>query len=221
VTDISHSASRIVALRDPRSPAAEAYRTLRTNIQFSSLDKPLRTILATSTAPDEGKSTAIANLAVTIAQAEKRVILVDCDLRRPALHTLFDVPNNEGLTSLMLQEGGKLPLQPTGVSGLQLLTSGDLPSRPADILGSCRMEAVIATLIQHADMVLFDSPPVTAVTDAAVLATKVDGVLLVFRSGNTKRGRAREARERLERVNAHILGVVLTDVWTEHDQYSY
>ncbi len=217
----SQAQSRLVALREPRSPAAEAYRTLRTNIQFSSLDRPIRTILATSTAPGEGKSTAIANLAVTLAQAEKRVILVDCDLRRPALHTLFDVPNNEGLTSLVLQEGSNLPLQPTSVPSLQLLTSGPLPPRPADILGSCRMEAVIAILVEHADIVLFDTPPVTAVTDAAVLATKVDGVLLVFRSGNTKHGRAREARELLEKVNAHILGVVLTDVRAERDQYTY
>ena len=221
MTDISHAASRLVALRDPRSPAAEAYRTLRTNIQFSSLDKPLRTILATSTAPDEGKSTTIANLAVTIAQGEQRVILVDCDLRRPTLHTLFDLPNAEGLTSLMLQEGGSLPLQQTGVPGLLLLTSGPLPPRPADILGSKRMEAVIATLLQHADLVLFDTPPITAVTDAAVLATKVDGTLLVFRSGNTRRDRAREARRLLEKVNAHIVGVVLTDVRAERDVYSY
>src|SRR5215217_2470468 len=101
----SNMQSSLIALRDPRSPAAEAYRTLRTNIQFSSLDKPLQTMLATSTAPDEGKSTTIANLAVTMAQAEQRVILVDCDLRRPTLHTLFGLPNEEGLTSLMLQEG--------------------------------------------------------------------------------------------------------------------
>src|SRR4028119_60800 len=122
--NVAKPSTQLIALRDPRSPAAEAYRALRTNIQFSSLDKPLRTLLATSTAPDEGKSTTIANLAVTIAQGERRVILVDCDLRRPTLHTLFDVPNEEGLTSLMLQEDGRLPLQRTSVPGLSLLTSG-------------------------------------------------------------------------------------------------
>lgn len=221
MTDSSQVAARLVALRDPRSPAAEAYRTLRTNIQFSSLDKPLRTILATSTAPDEGKSTTLANLAVTVAQAEQRVILVDCDLRRPTLHALFGVPNDVGLTSLMLQESAALPLKRTDVPGLSLLPSGPLPPRPADILGSRRMEAVIATLLEQADMVLFDTPPITAVTDAAVLATKVDGVLLVFRSGATRRDRAREARALLEKVNAHIVGVVLTDVRAERDQYSY
>ena len=220
-TDRSPAATSLVALRDPRSPAAEAYRTLRTNIQFSSLDKPLRTLLATSTAPDEGKSTTIANLAVTIAQGERRVILVDCDLRRPTLHTLFDLPNEEGLTSLMLQDGGGLPLQPTSVPGLSVLSSGPIPPRPADILGSRRMEQVISTLLDQCDMVLFDTPPVNAVTDAAVLATKVDGVLLVFRAGNTKRDQAREARRLLDKVNANIVGVVLTDVQAERNQYSY
>src|SRR5215470_13679657 len=128
----------LIALRDPRAPAAEAYRTLRTNIQFSSLDKPLRTLLATSTAPDEGKSTTLANLAVTMAQAEQRVILVDCDLRRPILHTLFGLVNEAGLTSMILAQEDAPPLQETGVPGLSLLASGPLPPRPADILGSRR-----------------------------------------------------------------------------------
>ncbi|MBC8077208.1 MAG: CpsD/CapB family tyrosine-protein kinase, partial [Chloroflexales bacterium] len=105
--------TNLITVRDPRSPAAEAYRTLRTNIQFSSLDRPLHTLLATSTAPDEGKSTTLANLAVTIAQAEQRVILVDCDLRRPSLHTLFGLPNDQGVTSVLLEgEGAALPLRP-------------------------------------------------------------------------------------------------------------
>jgi capsular exopolysaccharide synthesis family protein len=202
----------LVALREPRSPAAEAYRTLRTNIQFSSLDKPLRTLLLTSTAPDEGKSMVLANLAITMAQAEQRVLLVDCDLRRPGLHTLFDLPNEEGLTTVLLdQSNTTLPLQPTAVAGLHILTSGPLPPRPADLLGSQRMEAVIARLHDEADMVLFDTPPVTAVTDAAVLATRLDGVLLVMRAGTTRRDRAREARRLLEKVKANIVGVILNN----------
>lgn len=213
--------STLVALRDPRSPAAEAYRTLRTNIQFSSLDKPLRTLLATSTAPDEGKSTTIANLAVTMAQSEQRVILVDCDLRRPSLHTLFGLPNEVGLTTLILdQSRSEVALQPTPVAGLSLLTSGPLPPRPADILGSKRMEAVITYLRELADIVLFDTPPVIAVTDAAVLATRVDGVLLVLQAGKTRRDRAREARQLLEKVKANIVGVVLNNAEIEAD-YGY
>lgn len=208
--------SALVTLRDPSSMAAEAYRTLRTNIQFSSLDKPIRTLLATSTAPDEGKSTTLANLAVTIAQAEQRVILVDCDLRRPSVHTLFNVPNERGLTSAILaQAEDALPLQATSVPGLSLLTSGPLPPRPADLLGSRRMEQLIEQLRDAADMVLFDTPPVVAVTDAAVLATRVDGVLLVLQAGQTRRDRAREARQKLEKVKANIIGVVLNNAKLE------
>jgi non-specific protein-tyrosine kinase len=210
------STSALVTLRDPSSMAAEAYRTLRTNIQFSSLDKPIQTLLATSTAPDEGKSTTLANLAVTIAQAEQRVILVDCDLRRPSVHTLFDVPNEQGLTTTILaQVEGPLPLQATSVPGLSLLTSGPLPPRPADLLGSRRMEQLIARLRNEADIVLFDTPPVVAVTDAAVLATRVDGVLLVLQAGQTRRDRAREARQKLEKVKANIIGVVLNNAKLE------
>jgi non-specific protein-tyrosine kinase len=220
MTTSPNGASPLIALRDPRAPAAEAYRTLRTNIQFSSLDKPLRTLMATSTAPDEGKSTTLANLAVTIAQAEQRVILVDCDLRRPTLHTLFDLPNEAGLTSMILAEDAPVPLQETGVPGLSLLASGPLPPRPADILGSRRMEAAIERLRAAADIVLFDTPPVVAVTDAAVLATKVDGVLLVFQAGRTSRERARRARQILEKVKANIVGVVLNNAEVEQG-YGY
>lgn len=215
------TAPTLITLRDPRSPAAEAYRTLRTNIQFSSLDRPIKTLLATSTAADEGKSTTVANLAVTMAQAEQRVILVDCDLRRPSLHTLFSLPNEVGLTSAILdQQQNGLPLQETGVPGLSLLTSGPLPPRPADLLGSRRMEALITQLSAAADIVLFDTPPVIAVTDAAVLATRLDGVLLVLEAGKTRRDRAREARRRLEKVNAHIVGVVLNNARME-SSYGY
>src|SRR6266542_5778 len=216
----SNGHSSLIALRDPRSPAAEAYRTLRTNIQFSSLDKPLHTLLATSTAPDEGKSTTLANLAVTMAQAEQRVILVDCDLHRPTLHTLFELPNEVGLTSMILAQEDAPPLQPTGVPGLTLLASGPLPPRPADILGSRRMDAVIARLRAEADIVLFDTPPVVVVTDAAVLATRMDGVLLVFQAGKTSRDRARQARQILEKVKANIIGVVLNNAQVEQG-YGY
>jgi capsular exopolysaccharide synthesis family protein len=220
MTGSSNGSSPLIALRDPRAAASEAYRTLRTNIQFSSLDKPLHTLLATSTAPDEGKSTTLANLAVTMAQAEQRVILVDCDLRRPTLHTLFGLTNEAGLTSMILAQEEAPPLQETGVPGLSLLASGPLPPRPADILGSRRMEAVIARLRAEADIVLFDTPPVVAVTDAAVLATRVDGVLLVFHAGKTSRDRARRARQILEKVKANIVGVVLNNAEVEQG-YGY
>jgi non-specific protein-tyrosine kinase len=215
-TTASQPKTALIALRDPRSPAAEAYRTLRTNIQFSSLDQQIRTLLITSAGPDEGKSTTVANLAVIMAQAEQRVILVDCDLRRPSLHTLFGLTNEHGLTSMILEQGEvPLPLQQTEVPGLSLLASGPMPPRPADLLGSKRMESLIERLTAEADMVLFDTPPVTAVTDAAVLATRLDGVLLVLQAGHTRRDRAREARRLLEKVKANMIGVVLNNAQLE------
>jgi non-specific protein-tyrosine kinase len=212
----NHADSKLIALRDPRAPASEAYRTLRTNLLFSSLDKPLRTLLVTSSASEEGKSTTIANLAVIMAQAEQRVILADCDLRRPGLHTVFGLSNEQGLTTVILEQGeSPLPLQETAVPGLSLLASGPLPPRPADLLGSKRMERLIERLKAEADIVLFDTPPVTAVTDAAVLATRLDGALLVFQAGHTRRERAREARRLLEKVKANIVGVVLNNARLE------
>jgi len=213
--------ANLITLRDPGSAAAEAYRTLRTNILFSSLDKPLHTLLVTSTAPDEGKSTTLANLAVTMAQAEQRVLVVDCDLRRPSLHTLFGLPNERGLTSAILDQGeGPLPIQSTVVPGLSLLTSGPLPPRPGDLLGSRRMGQLIERLRAEADIVLFDTPPVVAVADAAALAPRVDGVLLVLQAGMTRRDRAREARQLLEKVKANIVGVVLNGAKLERG-YAY
>lgn len=216
MTQNGSSPGALITLRDPGSAAAEAYRTLRTNIQFSSLDKPIHTLLVTSTAPDEGKSTTLANLAVTMAEAEQRVLVVDCDLRRPSLHQIFGVSNERGLTSAILEQGdGPLPVLPTAVPGLGIVPSGPLPPRPADLLGSRRMEALIARLRAEADIVLFDTPPVVAVTDAAVLATRVDGVLLVLQAGRTRRDRAREARQKLEKVKANIVGVVLNNAKLE------
>jgi non-specific protein-tyrosine kinase len=201
----------LITLSDPRSPVSEAYRTLRTNLSFSSLDEPIRTLVVTSPAPDEGKSTTVANLAVTMAQGGRRTILVDCDLRRPALHTLFDCQAEPGLTNLLLEEDGTPALQQTQVEGLQLLSSGPLPPNPADLLGSQKIDKVIATLVGSADVVLFDAPPVIAVTDAAVLGAKVDGVLLVIGAGKTRREHAERAKEMLERANVRIVGAALTN----------
>ena len=213
----------LVTITDPISPASEAYRTLRLNLQFATLDAPLRTLLVTSPSPDEGKSTTLANLAVTVAQAEQRVIMVDCDLRRPRLHELFHLSNDLGLTTVMLDDQALSapPLQDTGVAGLQLLASGPLPPRPADLLGSQRMERVLGRLLADADLVILDAPPVMAVTDAVVLATKVDGVLLVVSAGTTKRENAQQAVERLRKVNARIVGSVLNNAPLDATVHGY
>jgi len=203
----------LITLTNPRSPAAEAYRTLRTNLTFAALDKPIEALVVTSAAPGEGKSTVLANLAVTMAQGERRTILVDADLRRPGLHEVFGIANDRGLTT-MIVEGAALedpPLINAGVDNLWLVPSGPLPPNPADILGSRKMEEVIAALKARADVVLFDAPPVIAVTDAAVLGIKVDGVLLVVCAGRTRREHAQRARELLERVHVRIVGAVLNN----------
>jgi len=209
-----HQLDHLITVADPHSPVSEAYRTLRTNLDFSSLDKPIKTMLVTSAGPEEGKSTVLANLAVTTAQAGRKVILVDCDLRRPTLHNIFNLKNDVGLTTMVVDDAAmeSPPLQETGVQGLQIVSSGPLPPNPSELLGSRRMEEIIAALLEQADVVLFDVPPVVAVTDAAVLATKVDGVLLVINAGGTKRDYARAAKARLEKVNANLLGAVLNNV---------
>jgi capsular exopolysaccharide synthesis family protein len=203
----------LITLADPRSPAAEAYRTLRTNLTFAALDKPIETLVVTSAAPGEGKSTTLANLAVTMAQGERQVVLVDADLRRPSLHEVFHLSNSRGLTTMFVEPKTleNPPLAETGVENLLLLPSGPLPPNPADLLGSRRMEEVIAALRARADVLLFDAPPVVAVTDAAVLGTKVDGVLLVVSAGRTRRDHAQRARELLERVHVRVVGAVLTN----------
>ena len=218
----SRPSAGIIALRDPRSPVAEAYRALRTNIQFSSLDTDLRTLLVTSAGPSEGKSTTLANLAVVMAEAGKRVLAVDCDLRRSSLHTLFGLENARGFTSLFLDEGaGPLPVQETSVPNLRVLTAGPPPPNPSTVLGSEVMGRVLDVLRAAADVVLFDAPPVLAVTDATLLATRVDGVLLVVDAGATRRDLARRARAQLEKVNARLLGVVLNNVPLDSQVYGY
>jgi capsular exopolysaccharide synthesis family protein len=201
----------LITLSDPRSPVSEAYRTLRTNLSFSSLDKPIKTLVVTSPAPDEGKSTTVANLAVTMAQGGRSTILVDCDLRRPTLHSLLGLSSEPGLTNLVLKENESPALQNTEVAGLQFLASGPLPPNPADMLGSRRLDEIIATLSDAADLILFDAPPVIAVTDATVLGSKVDGVLLVVSAGKTRRDHAERAKEMLEKANVRIVGAALTN----------
>jgi capsular exopolysaccharide synthesis family protein len=211
----------LVAARAPRSLAAEAYRTLRTNIQFSSLDRDVRTLLVTSPGPDEGKSTVLANLAITMAESGRRVIVADCDLSRPRLHDLFGLQQDPGITTMVLEEDAEPPLQATMIPNLRLLASGPLPPNPSELLASERMARIIARLAESADLILCDSPPLTAVSDAAVLAARVDGVLLVLDAGRTRREPARQAKEQLERVGARLLGTVLNNVKPERKAYEY
>ncbi len=211
----------LITLTDPRSPASEAYRTLRTNLSFYSLDDPLRTLVVTSPTANEGKSGTAANLAVTMAQGGRRTILVDCDLRRPSLHTLFGLDNAAGLTTMLLDESQEAPLQPVGVDNLWLLPGGPQPPNPADLLGSRQMERVLEGLLQRADMLLIDAPPVLGFSDAVILGARADGVLLVLRAGKTRREDAEQAKAQLERANARIVGATLTDAPLERPLGDY
>jgi non-specific protein-tyrosine kinase len=201
----------LITLTDPRSPVSEAYRALRTNLSFYSVDDPIQSLVITSSASDDGKSTVAANLAVTMAQSGRRTILVDCDLRRPTLNALFDLDAEPGLTNVILGEYDGIPLQETSIENLSLLASGPKPPNPADMLGSKRIDALISELTNQADFVIFDSPPALAVTDAAVLGAKVDGVLLVIRAGKTRREHAERAKETLEKARVRIVGSTLTN----------
>ena len=203
----------LITLTEPRSQAAEAYRTLRTNLTFAALDNPIETLVVTSAAPDEDKTKILANLAVTMAQSERRTILVDADLRRPGLRELFGIDSERGLTSMIVEDAAldNPPLVKTGVENLWLLPSGPLPPNPADLLGSQRMEQAIGALKARADVILFDAPPVASVTDAAVLGTKVDGTLLIVSAGRTRREHIERAKELLERVHVRIVGTVLNN----------
>lgn len=205
--------SELITLSDPRSPAAEAYRALRTGVQFSAVDKPIRTLLVASCAAEDGKSAAAANLAVTFAQGGSRVILVDADLRRPAQHTIWKLSNERGFTTLMRDPDAlkNPPLQQPKVDHLSILPTGELPPNPADLFGSQRMSEVINSLREAADLVIFDAPPVLAVSDTALLATKVDAVLLVIRAEATRRDHARRAKETLERLQVRLIGAALTN----------
>jgi capsular exopolysaccharide synthesis family protein len=213
--------ANLVTLTNPRSPASEAYRTLRTNLSFSGLDVPIHTLVATSPAPEEGKSTTLANLAVAFAQGGKKTLLVDCDLRRPSQHTIWGIEQQPGLTSMMLEGLKKTPLVDVGVENLSVLPSGPLPPNPADLLDSTRMDAIVKQLKGEADIVLFDAPPVIAVTDATLLAAKLDGVLLVFRAGSTRRDHAERAKDLLERVNIRLVGAVLTNAQVDSQMGGY
>ena len=215
-------ASPLVAHADPKSQAAEAYRTLRTSIQFAGLDHKCRTVVVTSSSPGEGKSTTVANFGVVTAQAGQRVCVVDSDLRRPTLHRIFGLTNGRGLTTALL-EG--LPFtdvaQPTAVPNLFVLTSGALPPNPAELVGSQRMRECLDAATADFDLILLDSPPIVSVSDAIALSAIADGVILVIRAGKVPHEVVRRAVGQIEAVKGRILGVLMNSVNLRRDGYYY
>jgi capsular exopolysaccharide synthesis family protein len=215
-------AVRLVTETDPKSAAAEAYRALRTNIQFAGLDQPCRTIVVTSATQGEGKTTSVANFGVVSAQGGTRVCLVDSDLRRPMLHRFFELDNSRGLTTALVED---VPFekvaQPTRVPNLWVVTSGPHPPNPAELVGSRRMREHLEAAAAAYDLVLCDSPPVVAVSDGLALAAQCDGVILTVRVGGVSHEVIRRAVGQLEAVKGRILGVVLNAVNLRRDGYYY
>lgn len=203
----------LIAHTDAKSPVSEAYRTIRTNIKFSNIaGKELKSILLTSATPNEGKSTTIGNLAVVMAQAGNKVVLLDCDFRNPTQHKMFKL-HNKGLSNCIATGSDVMDIvQPTNVENLYVLTSGPVAPNPSELLASDYMNEVLATLKQNFDYVLIDTPPIMPVTDAAVISGKVDGTILVIAAGAVSPAIAKEAKTKLEQAGAHILGVVLNKV---------
>jgi capsular exopolysaccharide synthesis family protein len=193
---------------------AEAYRTLRTNVEFSAVDRPIKTLLVTSAVPGEGKTVTAANLAVVFAQAGRRVLLVDADLRKPGVHIIFDLPNAHGLTTLLRDPSVSLDsiVQSTEQENLRILTTGPLPPNPAELAGSKRMRTVVDVLTGAEDLVIFDSPPLQAVTDAAILGSFLDATVFVIDAQRSRRRVIRSAREALAKAGANVLGAVLNRV---------
>ena len=203
----------IITHTDPKSPVSEAYRVLRTNIQYSSVDKPLKTIVVTSAGPMEGKTTTIANLAVTFAQTGSKVLLIDTDLRKPKVHKVFKLFNEKGITNLLTaQEDFASFIRHDVVKNLDVLTSGTIPPNPSELLNSNAMRTFLNEKKEEYDIILLDSPPVGSVTDAAVLSTFVDGTILVAKSGKVEVDAVKRAKEMLDQVNANIIGVVLNNL---------
>jgi capsular exopolysaccharide synthesis family protein len=212
-----------IAAMEPRSPVTEAFRSLRTNIQFASVDYPVQSLLITSTSPSEGKTTVAANLGVVLAQGGRQVVLLDADLRRPRMHKVMGLANRKGLTSLFVQDQVHFDgsIKQTKTQGLSVITSGHLPPNPSELLGSDKMIEILNSIKHEADVVILDTPPVMAVTDATVLSRHVDAVLIVVKPGTTRIGATKQTIEQLRRIGAHVLGVVLNDVDLKRSRYSY
>lgn len=214
---------RKIILDNPKSVAAEAFRTLRTNIQFSGIDDDVKTIVVTSSNIREGKTTVAVNLAITLAQANKNVLLIDGDMRKPTVHKYFDLTNNIGLTNI-IAEGKGIGLVKKNIDKLEnldILLTGPIPPNPSEILSSNKFKLFINQVKGDYDYVVIDSPPILAVTDAAILSTVSDGVILVAAYNQTEKEELLDAKEQLDNVKANVLGVVLNGIDLKDSKYYY
>ena len=210
-----------VVEKKPKSIVSEAYRTLRTNVQYSSFDKAIKTIVITSAEAAEGKSTVSGNLALSFAQNDKKVIIVDCDLRKPSVHKNFKISNLSGLSEVLIGKEKIEDVIQNRNGNLDILTSGKIPPNPSEMLSSVSMTNLIEKLREKYDIVILDSAPLQAVTDAQILSTKADGTILVIRAQRTSRDSVIEAKNLLTKVGANILGTVLHAVENTRGKYYY
>jgi succinoglycan biosynthesis transport protein ExoP len=223
ITRFKPNGGPLITVNQPRAPVSEAFRSLRTSLEFAAVDSPLRSILITSPSPQDGKTTVAANLACVIAQAKHTVILLDADLRRPQIHKQFQLMNRLGLSNKLVQPKDQLSgsIQNTGLPTLKVITSGSLPPDPSELLGSAKMEEMMSSLVDQFDFLILDTPPVMMVTDAIVLASRVNGVILVVKPSVTRRTELHHVIDQLKQVNARLLGVVLNDVDVGRARYRY
>jgi capsular exopolysaccharide synthesis family protein len=204
------------------SPISEQFRTIRTNIEFSAVDREIKTIVVTSAGPGEGKSTTAANLAVVMAQNGRSTLLIDADMRKPTAHYTFGVPNLTGLTNVLTKQSDvELTVKATKIENLSLLPCGPIPPNPAELLNSRMMSLLLERAQELFDTIIIDTPPVMAVTDAQILASKCDGTVLVLSSGKTDREEVKKAKELLTKANAKLLGAILNNKKMESTQYYY
>lgn len=213
----------LITIKDPKSPISEAYRTLRTNIQFSSFDKKLQSIVVTSSGPGEGKTTTSCNLAVVMAQTGSKTILIDCDQRKPSVHKSFKMSNEMGLSDFLAGTVEfKDVTRSSGAENLTIITSGTRPPNPSELLSSKKMKDFVEGLKEEYEYIIIDSPPIVAVTDAQLIASFADGSLLVTSSGEVEREAAMKSKELLDKVNSKIVGVVLNKLEvSEKGYYGY
>ncbi|KAB2445571.1 CpsD/CapB family tyrosine-protein kinase [Bacillus luti] len=213
---------QLIAHQQPKSPISEQFRNIRTNVEFASVDTNLHSIMVTSANPSEGKTTVTANMAVVFAQQGKKVLLIDADMRKPAMHQVFQVDNIFGLTNVLTHsERLEKCVQTTVVDNLHFLACGPIPPNPAELLGSSSMKSLLSEVYAKYDLVIFDTAPILPVTDAQIMANQCDASVLVIRSGATEKEAALKAKQALDSAKGKLFGVVLNDKEQSGSEYYY